>query len=130
MYTVAIADITELTEGILRVEFSTTTPVNSEARSSSIEASLAIVGKVPYDFEKAYIKDAVKDIATWAMVKPDSAETYKKVTVTINHTGETRIYELSHAFVVSFNEYFEDENGFFQLVVRQKKDWLDDVVVS
>jgi len=130
MYTVMIADKAELTESIIKAEFSAATPPGSEARSSSIGATLTIDGKVPYDAEKGYIKDAVKDIAMWSMVKPDSVDAYKKVTVTIDHTGETRIYELSHAFVVSFSEYFEDQNGYFRLVVRQKKDRLDGVTVS
>jgi hypothetical protein len=64
------------------------------------------------------------------MVKPESANAYKAVNVEFNHTGLTRNYELSHAFVLSFHEMFEDQNGLFQLVVRQKKDRLDGVKVE
>ena len=130
MYKVTIADVAELTEEVLKVEFDSTTPANSDARSSSIGATLTITGRVAYDADKAFMKDSTKEIAAWAMVKPDSADTYKTVSVTFDHTGLTRGYELSHAFVISFHEQFEDQNGFFQLVVRQKKDRLDGVKVE
>ena len=130
MYKVTIADVAELTEEVLKVEFDSTTPVNSDARSSSIGATLTITGRVSYDADKPFMKDSTKAIAEWSMVKPDSPDTYKAVAVAFDHTGLTRNYELSHAFVVSFHEQFEDQNGFFQLVVRQKKDRLDGVTVE
>jgi len=130
MYKVTIADVAELTEEVLKVEFDSTTPSNSDARSSSIEATITIVGRVSYDSDKPFMKDSTKAIAAWSMVKPDSADTYKTVSVAFDHTGLTRTYELSHAFVVSFHEHFEDQNGHFVLVVRQKKDRLDGVSVE
>lgn len=130
MYKVTIADVAELTEEVLKVEFDSTTNANSDARSSLIAATLTITGRVSYDADKAFMKDATKEIAAWSMVKPDSPDTYKTVSVEFDHTGEKRKYELSHAFVISFHEQFEDQNGFFELVVRQKKDRLDGVKVE
>ena len=130
MYKVTIADVAELTEEILSVDFTSTTPEGSDARSSSIGATLTIEGRVAYDSDKAFMKDSAMNIATWSMVKPDSADTYKAVSVEFNHTGLTRKYELSHAFVVSFEETFKDQNGTFKLIVRQKKDRLDGVKVE
>ena len=130
MYKVTIADVAELTEEVLKVEFDSTTPAGSDARSSNIGAMLTITGRVSYDADKPFMKDSTKEIAAWSMVKPDSTDTYKAVSVTFDHTGLTRSYELSHAFVVSFHEQFEDQNGFFELVVRQKKDRLDGVTVE
>ena len=130
MYKVNIADVAELTEEVLKVEFDSATPGNSDARSSSIVATMIITGRVSYDADKAFMKDSTKEIAAWSMVKPDSPDTYKTVSVEFDHTGATRKYELSHAFVVSFSEQFEDQNGFFQLVVRQKKDRLDGVTIE
>jgi hypothetical protein len=130
MYKVTIADVAELTEEVLRVAFSSSTPSESDARSSSIGATLTITGRVAYDADKPFMKDSTKAIADWSMVKPDSTDSYKTVSVEFNHTGLTRTYELSHAFVVSFHEQFEDQNGFFELVVRQKKDRLDGVKVE
>ena len=64
------------------------------------------------------------------MVKPDSVDSYKTVTVEFDHTGLTSKYELSHAFVVNYHEEYEDQNGFFKLIVRQKKDRLDVVDIQ
>jgi len=130
MYKVTIADVAELTEEVMSVTFSSSTPENSDARSSSIGASLAISGRIAYDADKVFMKDSTKAIAEWSTKKPDSPDTYKAVSVTFDHTGATRTYELSHAFVVYFKEKFEDQNGFFELVVRQKKDRLDGVTVG
>ena len=130
MYKVTIADVAELTEEVLKVEFVSAIPATSNARSSSIEATIVITGRVSYDSDKPFMKDSTKEIAVWSMVKPDSADTYKTVTVEFDHTGTTRVYELSHAFVVSYHEQFEDQNGLFELVVRQKKDRLDGVKVE
>ena len=130
MYKVTIADVAELTEEVLKVEFISAIPSTSNARSSSIEATIIITGRVAYDSDKPFMKDSTKEIALWSMVKPDSADTYKTVSVVFDHTGTTRSYEFSHAFVVSYDEQFEDQNGFFTLVVRQKKDRLDGVKVE
>jgi hypothetical protein len=130
MYKVTIADVAELTEEVLKVSFSSSTPANSDARSSSIGATLTITGRVAYDADKPFMKDSTKAIADWSMVKPDSTDSYKEVSVVFDHTGLTRTYKLSHAFVVSFQEQFEDQNGFFELVVRQKKDRLDGIEVE
>ena len=130
MYKITIADVAELTEEVTKVEFDSKIPDNSYARSSDIGVTLTITGQVAYDSDKLFMKDSIKAIAEWSMVKPDSADTYKTVTVIFDHTTATRNYELSHAFVVSFNEWFEDQNGFFKLVVRQKKDRLDGVTAA
>ena len=130
MYKVTIADVAELTEEVLKVEFSSTTSGAANARSSDIDATLTITGRIAYDADKPFMKDSTKEIAAWSMVKPDSPDTYKTVTVIFNHTGMTRTYELSHAFVIAFQEQFEDQNGYFQLVVRQKVDRLDGVKID
>lgn len=130
MYKVTITDVAELTEEVLKVEFNSVIPEDSEARSSLIGASITIYGRVNYDVDKLFMRDSSKSIAEWSIVKPDSPETYKTVTVIFDHTGLTRTYELTHAFVVSFHERFEDQNGFFELVVKQKQDRLDGVSIE
>jgi len=129
-YVVSIADVAELTEEVLKVQFDSVIPEDADARSSNIAATLTITGRVAYDSDKAFMKDALKEIAAWSVKKPSDADTYKSVSVAYNHTGALRVYELSHAFVVSFHEQFEDQNGVFELVVRQKKDRLDGVKVE
>ena len=130
MYKVTIADVAELTEEVLKVEFDSSTPVDSYARSSDIGITVTITGRVSYDLDKIFMKDSTKEIAAWSMKKPDSPDTYKTVTISFDHTGPKREYTLQNAFVVSFTEGFEDQNGYFKLVVRQKKDRLDGVSVE
>ena len=130
MYKVTIADIAELTEEVLKVEIESITPDNSEARSSNVNVSLIITGKISYDSDKVFMKDSTREIAAWSMLKPDSPATYKAVTVEFDHTGVKRTYTLENAFVVSFTERFEDQNGHFVLKVRQKKDRLSGVKIS
>ena len=130
MYKITIADVAELTEEVIKVEFDSAIPDSAYARSSDIAATVSITGRVAYDSDKLFMKDSIKEIAAWALVKPDSADTYKAVSITFDHTTSTRKYDMSHAFVVSFREWFEDQNGFFKLVVRQKKDRLDGVTVE
>lgn len=130
MYKVTIADITELTEEVTKVAFDSNIPGDSTVRSSSIETTLTISGRVSYDADKLFMRDSAKAIAEWSMQKPDSADSYKTVTVEYIHTQAPRKYELSHAFVVSYHEQFDEETGTFELVVRQKKDRLDGVKVE
>ena len=124
MYKVTIADVAELTEEVLSVDFDSTTPEDSDARSSRIGVTLTITGRVSYDADKIFMKDSTKAIADWSLLKPDSPDTYKAVEVNFDHTGVKRTYKLENAFVLSFHEGFSDQNGEFVLKVRQKKDRL------
>ena len=130
MYKVTIATVAELTEEILKVEFDSDVPSDSDARSSSIVNTITIKGRVSYDSDKDFMKDSTKKIAQWSLIKPDSKDTYKEVSVEFDHTGATRKYKMTHAFVVSFHEEFEDQNGFFTLVIRQKKDRIDGITIE
>ena len=130
MYKVTIADVAELTEEVLKIGFDSVIPEDSEAKSSSIGVTLTITGCVSYDSDKVFMKDSTKAIAAWSLLKPDSPDTYKSVTVEFDHTGIKRTYTLENAFVVSFHEGFEDQNGEFVLKVRQKKDRLYGVSIE
>ena len=129
-YKIVIADVTELSEEIIDVTFNSKIPEDSFARSSYIEAELVIHGKASFDADKLFMRDAAKSMATWALVKPESADAYKKVTVEYQHATAPRKYEFSHAFVVSYNEKFTKTDGEFELVVKQKKDRIDGVVIE
>ena len=129
-YKIVIADVTELSEEIIDVAFNSKIPEDSFARSSDIEAELVILGKVSFDADKLFMRDASKSMATWALVKPESADAYKKVTVEYQHATAPRKYEFSHAFVVSYNEKFTKTDGEFVLILKQKKDRIDGVVIE
>ncbi len=129
-YKIVIADVTELGEEIIDVSFSSRIPEDSFARSSDIEAELVIRGKVSFDADKLFMRDSAKSMATWALVKPESADAYKKVTVEYQHATAPRKYEFSHAFVVAYKEEFTKTDGEFILVLKQKKDRIDGVVIE
>ena len=129
-YKIVIADVTELSEEIIDVSFSSKIPEDSFARSSDIEAELVIRGKVSFDADKLFMRDAAKSMAVWALVKPESEDAYKKVTVEYQHATAPRKYEFSHAFVVSYQEEFTKTDGEFVLVLKQKKDRIDGVVIE
>jgi hypothetical protein len=129
-YKVTIADVTELTEEVQKVEFNSIIPTDSSVRSANIETIVKITGRISYDGDKLFMRDAAKKIAVWSMVKPESVDSYKKVTVEYIHTDAPRKYEFSHAFVVSYHEEFAEEAGNFVLVIKQKKARLDGVGVE
>ena len=129
-YKIVIADVTELSEEIIDVSFSSKIPEDSFARSSDIEAELVIRGKVSFDADKLFMRDAAKSMAVWALVKPESKKKKKKVTVEYQHATAPRKYEFSHAFVVSYQEEFTKTDGEFVLVLKQKKDRIDGVVIE
>ena len=130
MYKVTIADVCEMTEEVLKIALDSVIPEDSDAKSSNIGVTLTITGRVSYDSDKVFMKNSTKAIAEWSLLKPDSPDTYKSVTVEFDHTGIKRKYTLENAFVVSFHEGFEDQNGEFVLKVRQKKDRLYGVSIE
>ena len=117
MYKVIIEGIAELTAEVLGVEYSTERNTNYTI-SPKIVATITIMGQISFDADKVFMKESAKSLADWSLLKPDSDEIYKKVSVELVNTGEV-IHELNYAFVVSYQEYFEDQNGFFKLVVNE-----------
>jgi hypothetical protein len=133
-FKVVIADVAELTEEVQKVVFASRIPYDARVRNSELECTLSISGFVSFDKDKVFMKDALKEISEWSVVKPDvPADVYKKVTVEYFHDGSPRKYELSHAFVVSFTEEFGADDGRFELIVKQKMDRMtkgDEVTIA
>jgi hypothetical protein len=117
MYKVTIEGIAELTEEVLKVEFESGKTASGNV-ASRIAATITITGQISFDSDKTFMKESTKAIADWSMLKPDSDDSYKNVMVVFVNTGEIQ-YELPFAFVISYHEHFEDQNGFFRLVVKE-----------
>ena len=117
MYTVIIADIAELTEEVLGVEFGSER-ITTDSRPSKIVARITVFGQISYDSGKQFIRDSTKAIADWSLLDPGNSDAYKKTTVKFSNTGDIR-YELPSAFAISYSERLEDENGFFKLEVKE-----------
>jgi len=120
---VVISDIAELTEEVKAVEF--TSKVCAGSVSSKIVATIEVRGQNSFDSNKQAMLDSAKSLATWSLSKPGSDDAYKNVLVQFDDTGETR-YELMDAFVISYREWFEDQNGFFVLVMKGLKSGIND----
>lgn len=106
------------------VNFVTDTPNDSNARSTDLGLELIITGKIRANIGGGEADNTVM-IPTWALVPAEDANCYGKVTVDVIAAGqEVRQIVLPTAYVVSYNEAFEDESGVgkFTLKVRQKKD--------
>ncbi len=129
-YKIVIADVAELGEEIIDVTFESKIPEGSFARSSDIETIIKVTGKISFDADKLFMRDSAKKMAEWSLVKPESGDSYKKVTVEYVHSTAPRKYELSHAFVVSYHETFTKTDGEFELIIKQKKDRIDGVVIE
>ena len=116
MYKVKIADL-ELTEEVICVDFfSEMTAIN--AVSPKIVAVITITGQISFDSSKRFMKESAKAIARWSLLSPGNDNVYKRISVELTGTGEIR-YNLANAFVISYHKQFEDQNGFFKLVVKE-----------
>ena len=109
---------------ILTAKFMTDTPDDSNARSTDVVNTMIVTGKIlsPLDGDGA---DDTMKIAKWSVVRAESADSYRRVTVEI-HTANQVIRKIffPNAFVVDYTEHFGDTEGVgeFELIVRQKKD--------
>ena len=117
MYLVTIEGVAKLSEEIVEVGLATASTA-MESISPKIVAEVEITGQISFDADKRFMIESANSIAAWSLLKPGDDEVYKKVTVELRSTGEVR-YELPYAFVISYNEEFEDQNGFFKLVVKE-----------
>ena len=117
IYKVVISDIAELTEEVTRVELESVR-ISEDATASKIAISITINGEISYEMDKAFIKDSINSIAAWSLLKPDNENVYKRVSVEHRDTGETK-YMLQNAFVLSYQEKFDELCGSFILVVKE-----------
>ncbi|MBR3771245.1 MAG: membrane-associated protease 1 [Clostridium sp.] len=112
------------------VEFLADVPEDSNARSASLATTMVIKGKILTLFEGSEESLALSE---WSRVATVDPECYRKVTVKVIAAGQVvRQYVLSKAFVVDYIEEFDDKTGTgtYILVVRQKKDNVDEVEIS
>jgi len=129
-YKVIIDGVAELSDEILEVKFVSKIPESSNARSSDIVVFLTIKGRISFMESKTLMKDNMKNIAEWSLVRPSLVNSYKKVTLEYIHAGAPRKYEIPQAFLISYTENFGRTDGTFELVLKQKEDYVDDVTIA
>lgn len=127
------AETIDLNVAILTtVVFKTDIPLDANARSTDLGATLTLTGKILAAVDGAEADHTMK-MATWSLVPAEKADCYRKVTLEVLAADQVvrKIY-LPNAFVVDYNENFGDTagTGTFNLIVKQKKDKLPDVKIE
>lgn len=116
---------------IQTVDFSIDTPEDSDARTTDVSVTMTIKGKVLTMVDDG--TEATVDLALWSMISAETADCYKKVTVSVTSAGQiVREYTLPNAFVVDYREQYGDTEGVgtFELIIRQKKNAINSTEVT
>ena len=124
------AESIALDENMIRTaETEMFTPADSRARASKCLSTIVVTGKL---YAAAEGNETMK-LFNWAHCPAESPDAYRDVVLTVVFAGNTfRQVHLSKAFVVDYQESYEDTEGFgtFRLVIRQKTDLVDKVTAG
>jgi len=115
-------------EAISSVEFILDSPDDVESKSSKMNATLVIKGKI---ISELYME--TKKICDWATLSTSSSEINRDVIVNKVYDGKiVREIHFPNAFVVDYKENFgeDEETGVFELKIRQKREKLDKIEIK
>ena len=117
---------------IKTVQFKTDTPIDSNARSTDLGATITISGKILAAVDGGNADDTMK-IAIWSLIPAEKADCYRKLTVEVIAADQmVRKFSFPNAFVVDYTEDYghTEGTGTFELILKQKKDKLPDVKIE
>lgn len=109
---------------ILKAEFFSDSPDDSNARATDVALSIKVWGKMLYSLGGKE-NDATLNVAKWSQVASEKADCYRNAQLDIVAAGQmVRQYTLPNAFVMEYAEELDDETGVgaFYLHMKQKKD--------
>jgi hypothetical protein len=135
MFTMTVAGAETFTipkECIESVKFMTDMKKDCDARSKDVNTTLIVRGYI-LTAANGDPFDSTRQMALWSAVPSGSADCYRNVTLTNVRSGvAVREYTFPNAFVVDYNEDFDDGEsvGVFTLMIKQKKDRIEQVAVS
>ena len=115
-------------ESVRSVKVTMDIPLDSNARTKDVGATMIITGKILAD-----VTDSTRKLALWSVVPAEKADCYRNVTVEhIAGSVMERKYCFPNAFVLNYKEEFGDIEGIgtFTLVLKQKKDKIASVAVE
>ncbi|MDE6912915.1 MAG: membrane-associated protease 1 [Lachnospiraceae bacterium] len=115
-------------ESVRSVKVTTDIPLDSNARTKDVGATMIITGKILAD-----VTDSTRKLALWSVVPAEKADCYRNVMVEhIAGSVMERKYCFPNAFVLNYKEEFGDieGTGTFTLVLKQKKDKIASVAVE
>ena len=134
MFTITVTGAETFTipkECIESVKFTTNIPKYCDACSSDVSKALIVKGYILTTLEGDPF-DSTRQIALWSAVPSGLADCYRNVKLThVRYGVVVREYTFPNAFVVDYNESFNDEasEGAFTLMIKQKKDQIENVAV-
>ena len=127
-------EITLEEESTRQIIFKVEIPQDSRARTKDIGVTMIVKGKILPDTESAgNAADSTAKLLEWSNVPAEKKEAYRSITVTVQSGGvTTRQYELPNAFIVDYDETFENAEGIgeFTLVLKQMKNKISAVKVT
>ena len=112
---------------ILTLSFDMDTPNDSNARSTDMNSTLLITGKILTALDGAAADSSI-NLAKWSKIPAEDMTAYRNLEIeVINASQVVRKFTFPHAFVVDYTEDFGSDEGVgtFTLKVRQKKDKTD-----
>lgn len=119
-------------ECVKSVKMTTDIPLDSNARTKDVGATIVIRGKILTAVDGDPF-DSTRQMALWSVVPAEKADCYRKVTIEYVAAGVMeRKYSFPNAFVVNYKEDYGDESGVgaFTLTIKQKKDKISHVTVE
>lgn len=119
-------------ECVRSVKMMTDIPLDSNARTKDVGSTMVIKGKILTSVDGDPF-DSTRQLALWSVVPAEKASSYRKVTVEYVAAGiMERKYCFPNAFVVDYKENYGDEagTGTFTLVIKQKKDKINNITVE
>ena len=134
MFTITVTGAETFTipkECIESAKFTTNIPKDCEACSSEVSKTLIIKGHILTSLDGDPF-DSTRHMALWSAVPSGLADCYRNVRLThVLYGIAVREYTLPNAFVVDYNESFNDKagEGTFTLMIKQKKDQIENVAV-
>lgn len=109
---------------IVKAEFYSDSPNDSNARATDVALSIKVWGKMLYSLGGKE-NDATLNVAKWSQVPSEKADCYRNAQLDIVAASQmVRQYTLPDAFVMEYTEELDDETGVgtFYLHMKQKKD--------
>lgn len=119
-------------QSIQKVVLKTDTPKDSNARSKDVGSTMVVTGKILTALDGEEF-DATRQMGLWSLVPAEKADCYRKLTLEVLSADQIiRKIHFPNAFVVDYKEHFGDAEGVgsFELIVKQKKDKLDQVTID
>lgn len=117
-------EITFDERSIVKVDFNSISPADSNARATDFGMDVKVWGKMLYKLGGEG-SDATLALAKWSQVPSEKSDCYRNAQVTVVSASQiVRQFTLPNAFVMEYSEEVDDESGVgtFYIHMKQKKD--------